>query len=316
MEEVEPFLFNLFYDPAIIRAPNPVRYFLAKWISKSRLKEAQENYHLLGGASPLLENTRAQQNALQDLLGAGYSVHVLMRYATPRIHHLVQELKALKDLSDIVFVPLYPQFSTSTTASSLKELKDALKANHLPEPMVRCCYPTHPLMIEAWQELILDALKPFGDEPMRILFSAHGLPEKFVKAGDPYPRHVEATVKAVMRGFPDCDYGICYQSRVGPLKWIGPSIEESLQKAAQDKLGVLVVPIAFVSEHSETLVELDMQYGAMAQKLQLPFYKRVATLSVHPKYIEALSDLVSSTPCASKNPCQKDQCWGESCMNF
>ena len=172
MDEVEPFLFNLFYDPAIIRAPNPVRYFLAKWISKSRLKEAQENYHLLGGASPLLENTKAQQEGLSKLLGPEYKVYILMRYAKPRIDQLIEELKALKDLSQVIFLPLYPQYSTSTTESSLKELEFALKQNDLPAPIVRCCYPTHPLTIEAWQELILETLKNYGDRPLRILFSA------------------------------------------------------------------------------------------------------------------------------------------------
>lgn len=315
-EDVEPFLFNLFKDPAIIRLPNPFRYLLAKLISKKRLKEAQENYHHLGGFSPLLENTKAQAQALEKALGKGYKVLISMRYAAPRAHEVVHELKTIHNLSSIIFLPLYPQFSTSTTASSFKDLSDTLRGHNFPAPIVSCCYPTHPMFIQSWQNLLRKALSKNAGKSLRILFSAHGIPEKFVTAGDPYPIHVEATVRAVMNEFQGVDYSLCYQSRVGPLKWIGPSIEEELVRAGNDRVGVLVVPIAFVSEHSETLVELDIQYRDRSIELGIPFYERVPTLSTEPEYIKCLVDLVHGTGKSINQPCQKTACWGTKCMTF
>lgn len=295
-EAVQPFLFNLFNDPAIIGLPNPFRRLLAGFISKRRAPKARDIYDEIGGKSPILENTLAQAQALEASL-SGHGVvktFIAMRYWHPMTDTVVQ---AVKDFAPnhIILLPLYPQFSTTTTGSSFTEWDRAADAAGIKVPTSKvCCYPTHEEFIKAHSLLIrtyYDEAARFGVP--RILFSAHGLPEKVIKRGDPYQSQVEESTQAVVKmlGIENLDYVNCYQSRVGPMKWIGPATSDELLRAGFEKKPVVLVPIAFVSEHSETLVELDIEYAELAHAEGVDHYYRVPTLSTHAHFIAALSDI-------------------------
>lgn len=307
-EAVQPFLFNLFNDPAIIEAPKPIRWLLAQFISRRRAPFAKKIYAHLGGKSPLLDLTKAQADALEDELNNDtdqYCVFIAMRYWHPMS---AETARAVKDYEpdEIVLLPLYPQYSTTTTGSSLWAWQQAAAREGLFAPtFAPCCYATHDGLIEAHAALIRETLEQANltnstnpndsAESVRILFSAHGLPKKVIAAGDPYQWQVEQTATAVAAKASNNfdDWVVCYQSRVGPLEWIGPSVEQELKRAAEDKVPVVVVPIAFVSEHSETLVELDIEYKKLADQLGVPKYFRVPALGTHEKFIGGLARIVS-----------------------
>ncbi len=302
LEAVRPFLFNLFNDAAIIGLPQPFRWMVARFISRRRAPVARQIYGQLGDKSPLLEQTEAQATALEnELAGLGeLKVFVCMRYWHPMSG---QTAAAVAEYGPdrIVALPLYPQFSTTTTASSLADWRGASAVAGLTAPLrAICCYPLNAGWIEAQADLIGGALRKAAayGQP-RILFSAHGLPERIVARGDPYPSQVERTAAAVIDrlaaigiAWPAADWSVCYQSRVGRLKWTGPSIEEELGRAGGDGVPVVVVPISFVSEHSETLVELDKEYRELAKSLHVPGYVRVAAVGVHRAFIRGLAGLV------------------------
>ncbi len=294
-ESVRPFLFNLFHDPAILGLPQPLRYLLARLLSARRAKVATEIYRQLGGGSPLLPNTRAQSDALQAALDADTRVFIAMRYWHPMSDETAAAVKAYAP-DQIILLPLYPQFSTTTTQSSCKDWDRAARRVGLTAPTVTvCCYPTEPGFIAALAGLIAPALKRAREKGRpRLLFSAHGLPKKVVRAGDPYQWQVEQSAAAVVRALdiPDLDWVVCYQSRVGPLEWIGPYTDAEIDRAGRDRVPLVVAPIAFVSEHSETLVELDIEYRARAQQVGVPLYLRVPAVSTHPAFIGALVNLV------------------------
>lgn len=294
-KEVRPFLFSLFYDPAILTLPNPFRYFLAKIITQGRLKEAKHIYSLLGGGSPLLKNTEKQAIALGKELGPSYKVFIAMRHASPLTEETWERVKAYAP-HEVVLLPLYPQFSTTTTKSGVLAWQRASKdTSYIPTRFV-FSYPQEWGFLEALKERTLfhyHKAKLFGYP--KVLMTAHGLPEKIVKKGDPYQQQVEKTAEQLVArlGIPDLDFKLCYQSRVGPLKWIGPSLEDEVLKASQDKRPLVVVPISFVSEHSETLVELDIVYRNKAREKGCPSYHRVETVQTHPLFIKGLAHLVS-----------------------
>lgn len=297
LDAVEPFLRNLFGDPAIIGLPWPFRAMLAWLIARRRRKTAQHIYAQLGGASPLLPLTRQQADALQLCLqqrGWSARVFVCMRYWHPRAASVVQEVRSFAP-ERVVLLPLYPQYSTTTTGSSLSEWRQAATAVGLQVPSSSvCCYPTQLGFVAAVAEQTRDAIRQAGlQAPFRILFSAHGLPKRVVASGDPYQWQVEQTTAAVVAALgPHCtDHVICYQSRVGPLEWIGPSTEDEIARAGAERMAIVVVPIAFVSEHSETLVELDVDYRAKAEALGVPAYVRVASVGSADTFIDGLADL-------------------------
>ncbi len=295
-EAIRPFLANLFNDPAIIGLPWPLRPLLASVISQRRDKEAREIYAKIGGKSPLLEETWDQARALQQRLDEETRVFVAMRYWHPMAEETVVQVKDYGP-DRIVLLPLYPQYSTTTTASSLKAWRRAAAAVGLDRPTrAVCCYPSEPGLIAAHVHLIEKALDEAGSNPVRVLFSAHGLPEKVVKAGDPYQWQVEHTAAAIVSalGRPELDWVVCYQSRVGPLTWIGPATEDEVKRAGKDSIGIVLVPIAFVSEHSETLVELDMEYAQLARKHGVKTYLRVPALQTEPAFIDGLARLVAN----------------------
>jgi ferrochelatase len=296
---VRPFLNNLFSDPAIIGAPAFVRIPLAAFISTTRAPSAKKNYDLMGGASPLLPETRAQSDALQTELSSRLpqdtvQTFIAMRYWKPFSSETAKAVAAFAP-DEVVLLPLYPHFSTTTTGSSLKAWKEAYKGPG--KVRLVCCYPEADGFVEAHAQRIRQTWEKAGSPSnTRLLFSAHGLPEKVIAAGDPYQSQIEATAAAVAaRLGSGWDWQVCYQSRVGPLKWIGPSTPDALQKAAADGKGVLVTPIAFVSEHVETLVELDHEYAELARGLGISPYLRAPALGVQPEYIRVLADAVLQT---------------------
>lgn len=295
-DAVKPFLRNLFSDPAILRVPALLRKPLAAAIAGRRAVAARDIYAKLGGGSPLLPNTVAQAEALRAALADLGEVRAFpcMRYWHPRADEVAAQVKGLAP-ERLVLLPLYPQFSTTTTASSLADWHAAARRAGLTAPASAvCCYPTDPGFVAALADGIRRTLEQGGPHPARLLLTAHGLPQRVVTAGDPYQRQVEDTAAAVVQalGLPDLDWRVCYQSRVGPLRWIGPSTDDEVRRAGREGHGIVMAPIAFVSEHSETLVELDMEYAHLAKESGVPFYRRVPTVSTHPSFIAGLASLV------------------------
>jgi ferrochelatase len=297
---IKPFLFNLFHDRAIIDYPNPIRWIIAKLISSRRAPVAKQIYDRIGGGSPIVRETQKQAQALQDQLNRqsddwDHQVVISMRYWHPFADEAAQ--KAADFLPDeIVLLPLYPQFSTTTTKTGFLAWDKAARAIGLDRPTRRiCCYPTHEGWVKAQCDLIGPALQQ-NPEPLRVLFSAHGLPEKIVNSGDPYPGHVAMGAQAIADklALAQKDWIICYQSRVGPLAWIGPSLDDELRRAAEDGVGVVVVPVSFVSEHAETLVELDMEYKKVAEDMGIHPYIRLPVVGIASAFIEGLADMVEA----------------------
>lgn len=307
-ESIRPFLINFFMDKNIIRAPLPIRFFVSRLIAYRRSKkEAGISYGMLGGKSPLLENTQAQADALQKKLGDAFKVFVVMRYWHPMAAEVAQQVHSYNP-DEIVLLPLYPQYSTTTTRSSFQDWFKATAKIGLKTPtQMVCCYPFNAGFISASVSNIKEAYNAFiakhGFAP-RLLFSAHGLPEKIIEEGDSYQWACEQSAAKIAAAchIENLDWSICYQSRVGPLKWIGPSTEEALETAAHDKVGVLIYPHAFVSEHVETLVEIEEEYRQVASELGIKGFERVPTVSCHPDFIAALADLVSEQIGAGKFP--------------
>jgi ferrochelatase len=322
LEAVRPFLFNLFNDPAIMSAPGPLRWLLAQTISRRRAPIARNIYQELGGGSPLLANTRAQAEALQAALNAGagdreFKVFIAMRYWHPMSDEAARAVMA-HDPDQVVLLPLYPQFSTTTTGSSVADwTRAAAKAGLTAPTRSLCCYPTQPGFIAEVAGLLRTALAEAGagagpEGGPRVLFSAHGLPKKFIDRGDPYQWQIAQTAAAVaetLNGAPgaaDLDWRVCYQSRVGPLEWIGPSTEAEIARAGAEGRSLIVVPIAFVSEHSETLVELDIEYRRLAEAKGVPSYTRVATVDAGAAFIEGLAELVRAALAGERACCSQD----------
>ena len=300
-EAIKPFLFNFFTDKNIIRLPYPFRWVIAKLIAHRRSKkEAGNSYAELGDKSPLLENTQAQADALELMLGDNHKVFIAMRYWHPMADETAMEV-AKYNPDKIVLLPLYPQYSTTTTRSSWQAWKKAAKKIGLNKPTkFVCCYPTENGFIRAnavnVREMFEKALLETGQKP-RILFSAHGLPEDIVKDGDPYQVQCEKSAEDIVAatGLGNADWQICYQSRVGPKKWLGPSTEEALHKAAKDSVPVIIIPHAFTQEHVETLVEIEMEYREIADRIGVPGFYRVSTVGIHPDFIRGLADMVLSS---------------------
>ena len=294
---VPPFLFNLFHDPAIIGLPQPLRWLVARIMARRRAPKARAIYQKLGGGSPLLEWTEKQAAALEGQLGGDSltKTFIAMRYWHPMSGETARAVKAFNP-DEVLLLPLYPQFSTTTTGSSIEDWRRAARGAGLTAPTRGvCCFPTEPRFIDAHAGLIRAGLDAVPQEhEVRLLLSAHGLPQKIIQQGDPYQWQVETTAAAIAGAIDreDLDWAVCYQSRVGPLAWIGPSIDEELGRAARDGVAVVVAPIAFVSEHSETLVELDMDYAERARELGIPAFIRVPALGTSKEFIACLATLV------------------------
>ena len=297
IENVEPFLFNLFNDPAILNLPSILRYPLAKLISNRRAPVAKKIYEELGGSSPILKLTKEQSNALEVKLNKTqtedeYKSFIVMRCWNPRAKEVIKDVQ-LFNPDEIILMPLYPQYSAATSGSSIKEWKDVCKKNNYSiKTSTICCYPTDHNFIDAHTKEIIKKIKDLKN--FKLIFSAHGLPEKNIKKGDPYQWQVEQSVNKIVQSIDDenLDWVLSYQSRVGPLKWIGPSTEEIIVENAKAGKHIVLVPIAFVSEHSETLVELDIEYKEIADANGCKNYTRVPALGTNDDFIKAMSQLI------------------------
>ena len=297
LENVEPFLFNLFNDPAILNLPSFFRYPLAKLIANRRAPTAKKIYEELGGSSPILKLTNEQSLALelrlnQNDISSEYKCFVVMRCWHPRAENVVKEVINYNP-DEIILMPLYPQFSAATSGSSIKEWENiCLKNNFKTKTSTICCYPTDENFVQAHKDEIMKKINNL--ENFKLIFSAHGLPEKNIKKGDPYQWQVEQSVDKIVKSLKikDLDWILSYQSRVGPLKWIGPSTEDIIIENSKIGKHIVLVPIAFVSEHSETLVELDIEYKELADKNGCKHYTRVPALGINENYIRAMSNLI------------------------
>jgi ferrochelatase len=295
LKAVQPFLFNLFRDPAIIQLPAIARYPLAALISTRRNKLAQGNYAIMGGRSPLLPETEAQAAALEAELrthGQDARVFIAMRYWKPFADQTAKQVAAFAP-DEIVLLPLYPQYSTTTTGSSLKDWARAYKGAGRTRTV--CCYPTADGLAAAHAAEIRKVWDAAGRPAnVRLLFSAHGLPQQIVDAGDPYEAQIRATAAAVAARLPEfADWKVSFQSRVGRLQWLKPSTDDAIREAAREGKGVVVSPIAFVSEHVETLVELDHEYAELAKGLGVATYLRARTPGVGAPFIADLARAVA-----------------------
>ncbi|MFO1247217.1 MAG: ferrochelatase [Alphaproteobacteria bacterium] len=318
-EAVEPFLRNLFSDPAIISLPAIIRLPLARFIAKRRAPIARKIYEQIGGSSPIFAETRKQADSLEAVLkgdGIESKAFVSMRCWHPFSDGAAKAVKAFNP-DKIVLLPLYPQYSTSTTASSIKDWHRAAKRAGLTAPTSRvCCYPWDTGFVSASVATIRAAMAGVPDGvSYRMLLSAHGLPKRMIDKGDPYQWQVEQSAAAIVKALdmPQLEPVVCYQSKVGRLEWIGPATDAEIERAGRDGKGVIVVPLAFVSEHSETLVELDIEYRHLAAQHGVPDYRRAATVSANPDFVQGLAGLVrgalegKTVTCAGGRICPADQ---------
>ncbi|MDQ7037903.1 MAG: ferrochelatase [Aquificota bacterium] len=291
LSAVRPFLYNLFSDPEIIRLPRPLQRPLAWIISSIRAKRTKHYYEHMGGKSPQREQAEELARKLEEALGEGFVVRVAMRYWHPFTEEALDEVFK-EGVKRLLLLPLYPQFSRTTTGSSFKEFDRVYRSRGYPEvPVLRVRdYHDHPLYIEAMVQNIKENL-PENDH--FLLFTAHSLPEYVVKEGDPYREQTERTVRLITDRFPERSWALGYQSRVGPIRWIGPTTEELLIKLVREGVKkVALIPVSFVNEHSETLYELDVQYRKLALDLGVEEFVRIPTLRSHPLFVEALKSIV------------------------
>jgi ferrochelatase len=295
LEEVEPYLYELFCDPLVVSAPfGPFRKLFAKLISHFRAPSSGEKYALIGGRSPLVEGTAAQARALARVLGEGFTVHLAMRCGHPNTAEGIREALAA-GADQAVSLPLYPQFANATTTSSLREMRRLWPRER---PLYEVCsYHDHSGYLDASAAALREALarvSPAHRDRLLVVFSAHGLPMSQVRKGDPYPGEVEASARGTAERCGVKEYQVTYQSRVGPAKWLGPDTQEFLQQNSKGR-AVVTVPIAFVSEHLETLYDLDILGAQAAREGGALEYHRAAALGDRPEFIAALADLVRQT---------------------
>ncbi len=296
LEAIQPFLYNLFSDHDIIQIPKPIQKPVAWIISKTRAKKTEEYYKVMGGKSPQKEQTEEQAKALQNVLGKDFKVVVAMRYWHPFTEEALEKLKN-ENLEKIILLPLYPQYSKTTTGSSFNEFfrqfEKFKKQGYFKDVEVVKVesYHNNQRYIKAMVDNIKENLPDYKD--YHFLFSAHSLPEKIIKEGDPYKNQIEETVELIKNSFPEVDYSLAYQSKVGPVKWLEPMTDEKIIELAKKGIkNIAVIPVAFVSEHSETLYELDIQYGKLAKEHGIENYKRIPTLKTHPEFIQTLKEIV------------------------
>src|ERR1700733_374754 len=299
LEAIEPFLYNLFSDPDIIDFPfaRIGRKPLAKLISSTRALKVQHHYAAIGGGSPIRRFTEQQARALQlKLTGSGLDARcfVAMRYWHPFTAQAIEPLRAARR-DQVVLLPLYPHYSSTTTGSSLNEWRRLFRAD-IPFRCIETFY-RHKLYLRALVEKIDEALARFADpERPEIVFSAHSVPLAVIQSGDPYQRQIEETVELLMqRGGWTNGYRLCYQSKVGASKWLQPSLHTALRELAAEKgREVCIVPISFVSDHVETLGEIDHEARAEAGKLGIKRFEMTSGLNDSPTFIAALADLVAT----------------------
>ncbi|MDO8747404.1 MAG: ferrochelatase [Thermodesulfovibrionales bacterium] len=302
IQAVRPFLYNLFSDRKIIQLGPPfLQKPLARIISMLRSKKTESYYRRIGGRSPILDITNAQAKALEASLNSELltlnsklflKVFVGMRYWHPLIEDVIPQIYN-EGIRKLIGLSLYPQYSLATSGSSLSKFREVASKRYTDVEVF--CVPSwydHPLYIEALVDVIEKGLKSFNtDSLVYVLFSAHSLPEKFIDEGDPYVRHIERTIEEIVKRMP-IKWDLSYQSKSGPVKWLGPSTDEKLKElAGMNVKNILIVPISFVSDHIETLYEIDILYMQMAKGLGINLI-RTDSLNTHPLFIEVLKDIV------------------------
>lgn len=302
LADVRPFLYNLFSDPDIIRLPwRAMQRPLAWLISSGRKRKSTGYYKQIGGGSPLRKITGEQARALESRLaerGTNVRTYVGMRYWSPYIEDAIEEIWSDR-ITDLVVLPLYPQFSISTTGSSLNRLNELMRANGRDAPRLVEVNNWHDDLgyIEVLTKSIAEELAEFSNpDPAgtHILFSAHSVPVRYIENGDPYLAQTQRTVELVMNRLgPGRPHTLAFQSKVGPAKWLSPSTDETLRKLAAEACSqVLVVPVSFVSEHIETLYELDILYRNVAKEIGIAEYHRAPAFNCRPDFIDVLAVLV------------------------
>jgi ferrochelatase len=302
IKDVQPFLYRLFQDPEIIRIPFlPLRYFVAWMISISRIKKSKRLYASIGGGSPIRKLTDDQSRKLEEALKSpSLVVRTAFAASPPLIENVIRDL-ALIGIRNFLAFPLYPQYSYTTTKTSLARTKAAVnkfapgsKYNEI------LSWPDHPLFLEAHGEMIREEAKKFTnpqDEKIHLLFSAHSIPEKLVtKLGDPYKLEIEKTVNGVLKRIDwKGDWTLAWQSKLGPVKWLEPPTEQAIEDLAEKGIEqLLVVPIAFVTDHIETLNEIDIQFREEALEAGIKEFRRTLGLNSRPTFIKALADIVNA----------------------
>lgn len=295
LDAVEPFLLNLFSDREIIKlGPAFLQPVLARWIARRRAPKVEAQYEKIGGRSPIRELTSAQARALEKRLGDPFRCFPAMRYWRPST---IEALAAVKKagLSRIVALPLYPHYSRATTGSSVNELRRVLALSRVAFDVSYIeSFHDHSCYIEALVRTIEEGISFFsGEEDLTLLFSAHSLPVSFIESGDPYLSQLEETVRLVMDRFPGVRHDLAFQSKAGPVKWLEPATEETIARlAASGCQNLLVVPVSFVSDHIETLYEIDITYAALAREQGIVNFRRAPSLNTSPLFIDCLADLV------------------------
>ena len=304
LENVEPFLYNLFCDPDIIDLPLAFlfRKPLAKFISRRRAPKVREYYKRIGGRSPILKLTVRQAQALQCALSGKVNskTMIAMRYWHPMTDEAIEAIRK-SGIERVILLPLYPHYSKTTTGSSVNEWRrmlDRQQVNGLQVEIVEE-YCEHPLYIKALVSNInvaLKRVKPSDRSKVHLVFSAHGTPVKLVGAGDPYQQEIIRTYNAVVKagnfGLP---HDLCYQSKVGPEEWLEPSLDDTIQRLGNEKVShIIVIPIAFVSDHSETLWEINIEAREHAKHLGIKHFDMSPGLNNNPFFIQALADIVQT----------------------
>ncbi len=286
LDAVKPFLFNLFKDPYIANLGIFQKPF-AWFISTVRSKNVKKNYEQIGGKSPLKEITLQQAKNLQSSLGMEYSVKVGMNYWHPFIDEALREFEK-EEIKNLIAISLYPQFCHATSASIIEKFK-TLASGKFQYKIISSWFD-NPFYIDAWIENIERTIKKHGEG--FLLFSAHGIPLSLHKKGDPYVSQIEGTVKSIIKKMNLKEWAISYQSRTGPVKWLEPSTENKIEELSKSEFKrIYIVPISFVSDHIETLFEIDIIYKKMATEKGVELI-RVPSLNTNPKFIEALKSLV------------------------
>jgi ferrochelatase len=302
LDAIEPFLYNLFSDRDIIRiGPAFLQPTIARFISRRRARKVREYYRQIGGKSPIRELTGQQAAELEKSLGNGYRCFVAMRYSKPDTAEALNAIRR-EGITKIIALSLYPHYSRATVGSSINELERVLSQSQSPTlslsdlSYIRQFYD-HPSYIAALSEKIEKGLAGFPDRSkVQLLFSAHGLPQSFIDSGDPYLDHIQTTVKLTMENFGGVSHQLAFQSRAGPVKWLEPSTEATIAKLASSGCKhLLMVPLSFVSDHIETLYEIDIQYKQEATKAGITDFRRIEALNSSPAFIACLAELVRSS---------------------
>ncbi len=295
LSAIEPFLYNLFSDRDIIRiGPAFLQPMIARFIARRRSKKVREYYKKIGGKSPIRELTEQQAAELEAALGTGYRCFVAMRYSKPDTAEALAAISR-EGITKVIALSLYPHYSRATVGSSINELERVVKKSSAPVSLsyIRQFY-NNPAYIAALSEKVERGLAGFPERnDVQLLFSAHGLPQSFIDSGDPYLEHIQATVRLTMEHFGGISHHLAFQSRAGPVKWLEPSTEAKIAElAASGCTQLLMVPLSFVSDHIETLYEIDIQYRDEAKALGIVDFRRTEALNSSPAFISCLAELV------------------------